>query len=248
MGEGANSSKACKSCGTVNSAASKFCKKCGSDLQILAACPQCGSKLDSDSVFCQECGFNVTKRVETLPATVTMRRLPLGLEILIVLGALGAALYFFSGVMLLYGIGSFGRVMSAELASQMTTVGVLWLLVGAFLALVSWGLWNLREWARKALVVNTVLVLIGTFFNQVQGLLGLVYSVIILWYVYQPHIKSLFEAGTVGRMPTLTPSSGMKTLALAPLSILPCPSCGKKGKPGTKFCVKCGAELKEVGS
>lgn len=231
------SEQLCRHCGTPNPITSKFCKRCGRSLSTLEACPQCGSKLDPEAIFCQECGFRIEKQ-EITPTTPVMKRLPLGLEILIVFGALGAGYYFFSGAMLFHGMGIVGGIISPDLRSQLTLVGALWLLLGAFLAVVSWGLWHLKEWARKLLIINALLAMVGAFFDIIPGLLGLIYSAIILWYITRRHIKILFETGRVSGIETPLPVISMVRRA--------CPSCGRIGKPGAKFCVKCGVELKEM--
>lgn len=229
------SGKICKNCGTANTAESKFCKRCGSSLS--GVCPQCGSKLDLDAVFCQKCGFKVKKEMEISTTALTVKRLPLGLEILIVFGALGAAFYFFSSVMAFQAASTIFRY-NAEMSRLITTAGIVWLIVASFLATVSWGLWNLKEWARKALILNAVLAIIGAFFDIIPGLLGLIYSLVILWYISRPHINLLFRVGRVATIETPTPTISMVRRV--------CPSCGAKGKYGARFCVKCGTEMIEV--
>lgn len=230
------SSLKCDQCGAANRPENKFCKKCGASLSTLEVCPQCGNKLEADAIFCPQCRTQI-KEQKGISTPLTVRRLPLGLEILIVFGALGAAYYFFSGVMAFYASSTvFGGY--SEVSGMITAVGMIWLLAAIFLAIVSWGLWNLKEWARKALMINAVLALIGAFFSIVPGLLGLIYSIIILWYISRPHVKTLFQVGRIS--PIETPASRIYTVKQV------CPSCGKKTKFGAKFCVKCGAKLKEV--
>ena len=226
----------CKSCGTVNPPDSKFCKKCGASLETLKTCPQCGSKLDPDAVFCPKCGFRVKKESMVSAPSLAIKRLPLGLEILIVFGALGAAYYFFSSIMAFYAANTIFKYYS-EASRWMSTLGIIWLLLAMFLAATSWGLWNLKEWARKALIVSALLGIVGAIFDIIPGLLGLVYSIVILWYISRPHIKLLFKTGRItGKMPA-TVITKVKRI---------CPSCGAEAKPNAKFCVKCGAKLEEV--
>ena len=231
--QSSSGSQICKNCGSINSTGSKFCKKCGASLQILEACPQCGKELDPDAVFCPQCRAKVGEEMEVLPRPISVRRLPLGLEILIVFGGLGAAFYFYSAIMVFYATALFPID-----PGFLSLIGALWLLVAAFLAVVSWGLWNLKEWARKALLVNCVLSIFGAFFEIILGLLALIYSIIILWYISRAHIRTLFQVGRV------SPIEAPGLRAQIPRYV--CPSCGKKGKPGAKFCVKCGTKLEEV--
>lgn len=208
-------------------------------MKILDACPQCGNKLEPDVDFCQQCGFRVKKQMEIPPppTAITVRRLPFGLEILIVFGFLGAAYYFFSSLMVIYGANTL--LAGSEIYGQLVLAGILWAFIGIYLAIVSFGLWKLKKWARAALIIQAILVIAGVYFNPVAGILGLVYCLIILWYLYQPHIKLLFETGQVSPMVT--------SATVVFMARLICPKCGAKGKPGTMFCAKCGAKLKEAG-
>lgn len=238
-----DSSQTCTNCGTVNIGRGKFCKKCGAKLGILEVCPKCGNNLDSDSEFCEQCGFQIRKQTATAPPpppltpVAPFRRLPFGLEILIVLGLLGAAYYFFSSLMVIYGANTL--LLGSSIYSQLVTAGALWALVGVYLAIVSIGLWKLRKWARTALILQVLLVIVGTYFNPVSGILGLFYCLLILWYLYQPHIKLLFETGQVRSM--------VASATVVSMVGLVCPKCGSGGRVGTMFCVKCGTKLPEAG-
>src|SRR6056297_3473540 len=46
----------CQKCQFENREAAKFCKKCGSRLELV--CPSCGYPYQPDSAFCDECGYN----------------------------------------------------------------------------------------------------------------------------------------------------------------------------------------------
>lgn len=59
----------CPQCRIENREGAKFCKKCGSKLEII--CSKCGSQLSPDSLFCDECGSkigNLTQVVSKEPA------------------------------------------------------------------------------------------------------------------------------------------------------------------------------------
>jgi ribosomal protein L40E len=240
-GSQSSSSLTCKRCGTVNTAKSKFCKKCGESLEILEICPKCGSKLESDADFCQQCGFKLKKEIEVPRSSetgaITVRRLPFGLEILIVFGLLGAAYYFFSSLLVIYGANTLFE--GSGIYGQLVFTGILWAFIGAYLAIVSVGLWKLQKWARTALIIQAILVIVGAYFNPVAGALGLVYCVVILWYLYRPHIRSLFATGQLSQ--PVAPEAPVSTARLI------CPKCGRKGKRGTTFCAKCGTKLKDAG-
>lgn len=48
---------ACKYCGELNPAGSKFCRKCGKPM--VKKCVNCGAELDMDAQFCNVCGVRV---------------------------------------------------------------------------------------------------------------------------------------------------------------------------------------------
>jgi ribosomal protein L40E len=183
-------SQKCDNCGTANKIGAKFCKKCGASMQKTDVCPKCGNKLESDAAFCQECGYRVKSQVSTSFSGTVTRRLPFGLEILIALGALGALFYFGSAIMAFWAATWFPR--SSEISQTIVTTGIVWMILALFQVSVSWGLWRLREWARKTLVIMAILDIVGAFINPIYGITGLVFRIVVLWYVYTPHVKSLF--------------------------------------------------------
>ncbi len=44
----------CPKCQFDNKEEAKFCKKCGTELEL--ACPSCGHPYEEDSLFCEQCG------------------------------------------------------------------------------------------------------------------------------------------------------------------------------------------------
>lgn len=48
---------ACKYCGELNPAGSKFCRKCGKPM--VKKCVNCGAELDMDAQYCNVCGVRV---------------------------------------------------------------------------------------------------------------------------------------------------------------------------------------------
>ena len=49
----------CPKCGFENRSEARFCKKCGTKLELM--CPSCESPLEPDSAFCDKCGHNLTQ-------------------------------------------------------------------------------------------------------------------------------------------------------------------------------------------
>ena len=120
---------------------------------------------------------------------------PTGISILagllIVLGLLG----------LLGGISSFG------VANMATSAGIAYvppvalavanILVGAFGLVVGYGLWFLKRWAWLLAIVAAGLrvvldILASLGGNWAAGLLGLIVSAAILWYLFRPEVKRAF--------------------------------------------------------
>lgn len=188
-------SQTCGRCGTVNKLGSKFCKKCGATFQISETCPKCGSKLDSDAIFCQECGSKIKSQWIVAPSGL-QRRLPFGLELLIALGTLGSLFYFGSSIMAFWAASTVFE-QADEISRILAATGVLWMLLALCQITVSWGLWKLQEWARKAVVLLAILNIIGAFLNPIYGITGLVFSVIVLVYLYTSHVDSLFRSDKV---------------------------------------------------
>lgn len=170
-------------------------------MQSLETCPRCKSNLDMDSVFCPECGYKVMKQEITQPLELTPRRLPFGLELLIALGAFGALFYFGSSIIAFWAASTIFRL-SEEISQVLVATGVVWLLVALCQVTTSWGLWALKEWARKAMVLVAILDLVGAFLNPIYGVVGLVFSIIVIAYLYTPHVDALFSSrkGERGRI------------------------------------------------
>ncbi len=56
----------CPKCQFDNRKNARFCKECGSTLNL--KCPSCGYAYDSGSLFCDECGYGIGKLKASLPA------------------------------------------------------------------------------------------------------------------------------------------------------------------------------------
>ena len=67
----------CNNCGAIISKEDKFCKKCGSPVQVqkieeeeqleekaeINSCPTCGSPIEKDHLFCRECGTKLEEEL-----------------------------------------------------------------------------------------------------------------------------------------------------------------------------------------
>lgn len=75
-------------------------------------------------------------------------------------------------------------------------VGIPLILLGLIGLLVTWGLWKGRGWAR---IVAIILAIIGLLVNLVGAIglepfsiVGLLINIVILWYLFQPHVKAYY--------------------------------------------------------
>src|SRR5262245_65949585 len=102
---------------------------------------------------------------------------PVGVTILAILDFLGAALCVLGGIGMLVGGGAIATAINQQagssgagaglVAAMGAGLGVVMLVFAAIYALVGWGLWALKNWAR---IITIVLLVIGIGFS----LLGLV--------------------------------------------------------------------------
>src|SRR5947208_7664420 len=145
---------------------------------------------------------------------------PVGVTILAILCFIGTVLCVIGGIGVMAGGGFIANLINQSagqgsagaaglLAGLGAAVGVIILIFGAVYALVGWGLWKLKEWAR---IVTIVLVAIGALF-QVLGVLRrlphfniasllwssrwLAIDALIIWYLLQLEIKAAFQGAQI---------------------------------------------------
>ena len=102
------------------------------------------------------------------------------------------SLCFVMAVPFLLAIAAIGERQAAAgvvVAFILTALGALFLLLAtAAYALVGWGLWLLKPWARIGATVLAILSMITCV------PLGTVLGAVIVWYLFQPAAKAAFEA------------------------------------------------------
>jgi uncharacterized membrane protein (DUF2068 family) len=140
---------------------------------------------------------------------------PTGVTILAILNFIGAAFCLLGGIGMILGGGFVATMLSQQgqgsagaagiLAGLGAAAGVFIIIVGGVSALVGFGLWKLKEWAR---IVSIVLCGISAAF-QLLGLLGslahfnafaVIWSIFwiavdafIIWYLLKPEVKAAFR-------------------------------------------------------
>jgi hypothetical protein len=113
-----------------------------------------------------------------------------------VLAWLGALLALI-GALAMFGLGSLGGLAmmggrdgalgGGMFAAMGVVFGIFMLIVAVFDAVVGWGLWTFKPWARIAAVVVSVLNLISFPIGTIIGAIG-------IWlFGFEPTIKSLFK-------------------------------------------------------
>jgi hypothetical protein len=140
---------------------------------------------------------------------------PVGVTILAILNFIGAAFCLLGGIGMILGGGFIATMLSQQgqgsagaagvLAGLGAAAGVFIIIMGGVSALLGFGLWKLKGWAR---IVSIVLYGISAAF-QLLGLLGtlahfnvfaLVWSVFwvavdafVIWYLLKPEVKAAFQ-------------------------------------------------------
>ena len=141
---------------------------------------------------------------------------PVGVTILAILNFIVAAFCLLGGIAMILGGGFIATMLSQQgqgsagaagvLAGLGAAAGVFIIITGGVSALVGFGLWKLKGWAR---IVSIVLYGISGAF-QLLGLLGslahfnlfaVVWSLfwiaidaLIIWYLLKPEVKAAFQA------------------------------------------------------
>jgi len=194
-----------------------FCASCGKEVPNgVAYCPYCGAPVQS-----------IPATPPPPPSMPPMsgaqpaigRQRPLGVTIIAVLEAIGSIFIIIGGLAL---IGLAGLLKSGTLpggangfpqgavnippfvlaiAGALGGVLIIFGLVGVFLA---WGFWSGKGWAWTVGIIFLILGVVGDLVSLgVAGVLGvgslvsLLINVLILYYLFRPHVKAYFGKGVV---------------------------------------------------
>ncbi len=141
---------------------------------------------------------------------------PVGVTILAILNFIGAAFCLLGGIAMIAGGGFMATMMSQQggqgsagaagvLAGLGAVAGVFIIIIGGVSALVGFGLWKLKNWAR---IVSIVLLGISIAMQALQllgvlahfNLFALVWTAFwiavdafIIWYLLKPEVKAAFQ-------------------------------------------------------
>jgi hypothetical protein len=146
---------------------------------------------------------------------------PVGVTILAILNFIGAAFCLLGGIAMILGGGFIATMLSQQgqgsagaagiLAGLGAAAGVFIIIIGGVSALVGFGLWKLKGWAR---IVSIVLFAISGAF-QLLGILGtlahfnlfaliwgafwVAVDAFVIWYLLKPEVKAAFQQQPMAR-------------------------------------------------
>ena len=164
---------------------------------------------------------------------------PTGIAILVALEVLGSILLLIAGI----GLIALGRLAGAIpvpiprvlLGAFASFFGVVLLVLGLAGFVVSWGMWTGKGWAWWIALVLAVIGAVMGLASLPEGVLGLLVNGFMAYYLWQPHVRAFFGKGVQAPPQPVQPQ---------PASVIYCGSCGTANSRDSKFCSKCGTELK----
>ncbi len=153
-------------------------------------CKNCGKELATDAVkFCNYCGLSVNDSSSVATSTFNASSMregsiqrPTGVSIL-------SILFIISGILSIIGIGIVSII-------------------------IGWGMWKGRSWAWTGFIILTLLGTVGSIISIlillfsppqqqlvsndviyviIGPIIGIGLSVLLLYYIYRPHVKAYFD-------------------------------------------------------
>ena len=122
---------------------------------------------------------------------------PTGVTVMAILAAIGGVFGLLASLVLL-GIGAAGAV-AGNLGGLAFLAGIFVLAYSVLSLILAYGFWTLKPWAWPLGIGVQVLGIVQAvlqFMNDQSGVVSLVISLaisaVILWYLYQPHVKAAF--------------------------------------------------------
>ena len=146
---------------------------------------------------------------------------PVGVTILAILNFIGAAFCVLGGIAMILGGGFIATMLSQQgqgsagaagvLAGLGAAAGVFIIIIGGVCALMGFGLWKLKGWARIVSIVlwaiNGVFQLLGilgtlahfNLFALVWGAFWIAVDAFVIWYLLKPEVKAAFQPAAQAR-------------------------------------------------
>jgi len=140
---------------------------------------------------------------------------PTGVTILAILNFIGAVFCLLGGIGMILGGGVIASMLSQGqgnagaagiLAGLGAAAGVFIIIVGGVSALVGFGLWKLKGWARIVSIVLygisaafQLLGILGTLahfnlFGLIWGVFWIAVDAFVIWYLLKPEVKAAFQS------------------------------------------------------
>jgi len=137
---------------------------------------------------------------------------PVGVTILAILEFIGSGICALLGILVIVGagaglLGSMTQGQGSGLGSLMAVIGgalsVFCFIFAALAALLGWGLWTLKNWARIVVIALTILGALGTLLSLLNLSSAMIVGVVIrlaingliIWYLLQPNVAAAFQGG-----------------------------------------------------
>jgi hypothetical protein len=146
---------------------------------------------------------------------------PVGVTILAILNFIGAAFCLLGGIAMILGGGFIATMLSQQgqgsagaagiLAGLGAAAGVFIIIMGGVSALVGFGMWKLKGWARIVSIVlfaiSAVMQLLGLLgslahfnvFAVVWSLFWVAVDAFVIWYLLKPEVKAAFQPAVQAR-------------------------------------------------
>ncbi len=165
---------------------------------------------------------------------------PTGVTVLAILEILGG----------LAGLG-FGAALIGNVSTLRSALGALALIFGILALVLGIGFLGGKGWAWTLGIVvgvlNIITSLVQTAIGFYNSIIGIIFPIIIIYYLMRPHVKAFFGKGpamAAGMQPPPMMSSSM-TMGSAPMGSMgtTCKNCGASIPAGATRCPSCGASL-----
>jgi uncharacterized membrane protein (DUF2068 family) len=121
---------------------------------------------------------------------------PTGVTIIAVLAAIGGIFGLLASLVLL-GLGAAGT--ASGLGGLAFVAGIIVLAYAVLSLVLAYGFWTLKSWAwplgvgvQVLGIVQAVLQFMNDSSQVVSLVISLAIAAVILWYLYQPHVKAAF--------------------------------------------------------
>ena len=124
--------------------------------------------------------------------SINQQSRPLGVSIIAALQILGGIIYI-AAAFLFGSIGLMGGGGMDAMGGSFVTAIFVGIAIPCFI--MSWGLLKGKSWAWTITLILTIIGLVMSIISL--NIIGVIIDVIILYYLFRPHVKAYFGKGTV---------------------------------------------------